>query len=171
MDNTIAGQYLRLGQAVAAGPDGLRRTYDVPYSAGSVQEFSILSHNLEVLILSRHIQIDAQSLNDIWRRGLNLPVFVSTSNALTAEDQIALFGGRRRRSSLTAKDNGGKEDASRMSTPRKLRGIPIREIFENAATLMDGAPKLLLRETVGWVGLMFGGDELRKSHHIRFCPG
>ena len=47
MSNTIADQYSRLGQTDAGDPDGLRRTYEIPCSVGSVQEIATMNHNIE----------------------------------------------------------------------------------------------------------------------------
>ena len=106
MENTIAGPYPRLHQSAADGPDGLRRTYDIPYSAGSAQELATLNRSREKRVLRRHIQMGAQSLGDIWRQELDLPEFLSTSQPITLEEQIAIFCGRKRWISLTNRDKG-----------------------------------------------------------------
>lgn len=87
MENTIGGQYLRLSQTSADDPDGLRRTYAIPYSVGSAQEIATMAHDRERRVLSGHIQLDDQSLNDIWRQELNLPEFISTAKPNTIEEK------------------------------------------------------------------------------------
>lgn len=93
MGNKISDQYLRLGQTADADPDGLRRTYDIPYSAGSVREIAISNHNREKRILSRHSQREARSLNDIWRQELSLPVFASAANPPNLGGNSGYLGG------------------------------------------------------------------------------
>ena len=79
MENTIDDQYLRLEQTAAEDSDGLRKTYTIPPSVGSLQEISTLTQHRERRALSRQIQLAAQSSKDIWRQSLNLPNFVSTA--------------------------------------------------------------------------------------------
>ena len=120
--------------------------------------------------LIRHSQIDTQSLNDIWRQELNHPDVVSKAKPPTLEGEIAIFVGRGRWGARTDQDKWVKEDALWKSTPRKLRGVTLREIFENAATLLEGGPKWLRRETV--VGGISGSglEEAIAGSHIVSAP-
>ena len=47
MDRRIADQYLMLEKTSAEDPEGKGRTYTSPYSVGSVQEITTLTHHRE----------------------------------------------------------------------------------------------------------------------------
>ena len=78
--NAIANQCHRMDETTSDDPDGSRRTCRIPYSVGTVQEIVPLYQNRDKRMLIRRTQLDAPSLNDIWRSGLNIPQLGPTAH-------------------------------------------------------------------------------------------
>ena len=67
-EKTIADRYDRANETASVDPDGFRRTYHTPYSAGTVRKIVPLYHNSDTRMLSRRIRLDPKSLNEILRQ-------------------------------------------------------------------------------------------------------
>lgn len=164
MENAISNRYSRVGETACADPEGIRRTYPTPYSIGDAKEIAILRQNRDNRMLSRHIQIASQSVDDMWGKELHLPQFESDSKHPKLEEQLSIFGGWKRWGALAGQDRGVKGDSLWMYAQRDLRGMLPRGVFGGATTLSDDAPKRLLTDTVfGWISIPDRLDGERKD--------
>ena len=99
-------------------------------------------------MLSRHSQLAEQSLRDIRRQELKMPLYESTERPPNLEEQLAIFGGWQRWRDLADQDRRIKEKSLRRHTHRNMRVMQFREVFGGATTLLAGVPKMLLTDAV-----------------------
>ena len=135
----LAERYEFIGRPAAGDPPGRRINYAIPYSAGVVREVVVMDKSREMRILSRHIQLEAQSLEDIWHREMHLPPFAATHSRPSLSDQIAIFGGWRRWGNLHELDKGVKDDLRR-ATPRGVWELALSELFRGMTCQIPEAP-------------------------------
>ena len=105
-----------------------------------VQEIVATGRAREFRVLSRNIQLAAQSLNDIWQLELHLPIFLDTRTRPTLAEQIVIFGGWDRLEQQGNLDKGMQEDALWRATPRRVWELVMTELFNNAEELIPGSP-------------------------------
>ena len=144
---TLASRYESLGTRASTDPEGRKVNYATPYSVGVVQEVITLESSRELRILSRNIQLAAQSLADIWQRDLLPPQVEGASLRPSMSDQIVIFGGWRRWRNLSDVDQGIQEDALWRATPRGVWELVLREVFHAIEGQIPGAPKAVKKTT------------------------
>ena len=74
-------------------PTGGKTQLRHPIFYWSGHEVVILDRSREFRVLGSNSHIAAQSLADIWQRGLHLPLFAATHTRPSMTDQIVIFGG------------------------------------------------------------------------------
>ena len=141
----LTGRYEFLGKTADADHEGRRASYAIPYSIGVVQEVIILDRSQEMRVLSRNSQLASQSLADIWRRELQLPLVTGTDTRPSMTDQIVFFGGWRRWGKFQEVDKGIKEDALWRATPRGVWELALRELFRGMEGQIPEAPRAVRR--------------------------
>lgn len=92
MGLTLEDWYDQIGRPAEVDPPGRSQNYALPHSIGIANEIVALDKLRGFIVLFRKSQLAAQSLNDIWRRELHLPMFASTQTRPSLSDQIVIFG-------------------------------------------------------------------------------
>ena len=87
LGKTLAARYGQIGRPAKLYPPGRRRNYAPPYSSGIAQSILALGKSREVRALSRDSQLGDPSLDDIWQRESQLPMFSATQTRPALSDQ------------------------------------------------------------------------------------